>query len=135
MPDLNETHDRGMRSWVESANAPGTDFPSQNLPYGVFSVESASPRAGVAIGDMILDLAVLEAAGLLRPDPAGPVFDRPELNPFMALGPAVWRNMRAALSRLLSGGDPRLRDDGGLLERALVPMAAARLHLPIFVRS
>ena len=87
MSGLNETHDPGQRSWVAAANAQGADFPIQNLPYGVFSTGDAAPRCGVAIGDRILDLAAIEAAGLLRPA-AGAVFDRPALNDFLALGPA-----------------------------------------------
>jgi fumarylacetoacetase len=61
---LNETHDPKRRSWVESANAPGTDFPIQNLPYCVFCPAAGMPpRVGVAIGDQILD--VDGAAGLV----------------------------------------------------------------------
>ena len=110
-----------IRSRVASANAPGCEFPLNNLPYGVFSVGDA-PRCGVAIGDMILDLAACEAGGLVE---AGGTFAAPELNGFMARGPAEWARMRAALTALLAEGEgPAL---------PLVPMAAARLHLPIRV--
>jgi len=55
---LNETHDPARRSFVESANAPGGDFPIQNLPFGVFRPAAGMmPRVGVAIGDQILDVA------------------------------------------------------------------------------
>ena len=55
---LNETHDPARRSFIESANAPGTDFPIQNLPFGVFRPgPGLPPRVGVAIGDQILDVA------------------------------------------------------------------------------
>ena len=53
-----------IKSWVASANSEDTPFPLNNLPYGVFSTVGTEPRCGVAIGDMILDLAALEAAGL-----------------------------------------------------------------------
>ena len=55
------------KSWIDSANDPASDFPIQNLPFGIFS-DGANParRAGVAIGEWILDLAVLEQAGLLN---------------------------------------------------------------------
>jgi fumarylacetoacetase len=135
MGDLNRTHDPARRSWVASADAPGSDFPIQNLPYGVFTVSGGAPRVGVAIGDAVLDLSVLEAAGLVRPDPGASVFDAPDINAFMALPPAVWSESRALVSDLLEAGNPRLRDDEGLRPRALVPLAEARLHLPIFVRS
>ncbi|MDP2018097.1 MAG: fumarylacetoacetase, partial [Hydrogenophaga sp.] len=57
--ELNHTHDPEARSWLESANAPGTDFPIQNLPFGVFRRQGSSEafRGGVAIGDQVIDLA------------------------------------------------------------------------------
>ena len=62
---LNETHDAGLKSWVASANVDGTDFPIQNLPYGVFRRRQSdeSFRVGVAIGDQILDLTVVRGSG------------------------------------------------------------------------
>ena len=58
---IDSTHDPDLQSWVASANDPETDFPIQNLPFGVFSTAAdPAPRVGVAIGDQILDLAVLE---------------------------------------------------------------------------
>ena len=54
------THDPALQSWVASANAAGSDFPIQNLPYGRFrrAGDNTQPwRIGVAIGDQILDLA------------------------------------------------------------------------------
>lgn len=110
-----------IRSRVESANARGCEFPLNNLPYGVFSVGDA-PRCGVAIGDMILDLSACEAAELVS---AGGTFAEPALNGFMARGPAEWARVRAELTGLLAEGEgPPL---------PLVPIAAARLHLPIRV--
>ena len=133
MSGLNETHDPNRRSWIAAANAKGADFPIQNLPYGVFSTDGSAPRCGVAIGDLILDLAAIEAAGLLRASAA--VFDRPALNDFLALGPAAWQKTRRRLSQLLREDEGALRDDAALCAKALVPIAEARLHLPVFVRS
>lgn len=111
-----------MKSRIETANAPGCDFPLQNLPYGVFSVNGDAPRCGVAIGDQILDLAAAEAEGLI--DAQG-TFAAPQLNDFMALGRDAWAATRARLTELLAEGatDPL----------PLVPMADATLHLPIRV--
>jgi len=122
-----------IRSWIESANAPETHFPLNNLPCGVFSVAGGEAHCGVAIGDAILDVTVLEEAGLIAPDEA-PVFDLPFWNDFMELGPAAWAGLRARLTALLAeGGDPALRDDAALRERALTPMEGAELHLPFVV--
>jgi fumarylacetoacetase len=111
-----------LRSRVMSANEPDCDFPIQNLPYGVFSTESISPRCGVAIGDMILDLAECEMRGLL--DGRG-TFAQPRLNDFIALGRDKWDETRARLTELLV--------DGAEEDIPLVPMAGATLHLPIEV--
>src|SRR5690349_9268274 len=124
-------NDPSLKSFV--AVAPDSHFPIQNLPFGVFSTD-ADPtlRVGVAIGDLILDLAVLEDTGLLTADPTGSrVFNRPSLNAFIALGQAIWRETRASISELLRHDSPRLRDDQDLRARALVPMAGATLHLPV----
>ena len=124
-----------MKSWVESANSDGTDFPVENLPYGVFSNNGEAPRCAVAIGDRVLDLAALEAAGLLDAG-AESVFAAPALNAFMALGHPTWDAVRFRLTDLLrADGDPALKDDAALAERALVPMADATLHLPFEVQG
>ena len=60
MTTLDETHDPERRSWVESANSPGAEFPIQNLPLGVFRPSPGeTPRGGVAIGERVLDLGAV----------------------------------------------------------------------------
>ena len=65
---LNETHDPGLRSWVESANASGTDFPIQNLPFATLRRRGTDEpfRGGVAIGDQVVDLATPAPRAVLR---------------------------------------------------------------------
>jgi fumarylacetoacetase len=109
-------------------------FPIQNLPFGVFTTPANyTPRAGVAIGSQILDLAVLEQAGLLEVVPGERVFNRSTLNAFIERGPEVWARARAAIGDLLRHDNARLRDDAALRARALVPAAAARMLMPIAV--
>jgi fumarylacetoacetase len=124
-------NDPKLRSFISVD--PTSDFPIQNLPYGVFSTAAlAAPRIGVAIGDYVLDLWELAQEGLI--DAAEPaVFANPTLNPFMALGPKVWSMTRARISALLRHDNPELRDNDKLRQCALIPMANARLHLPIAV--
>jgi fumarylacetoacetase len=55
--NLDETHDPALESWVESANAPGADFPIQNLPFCLYRHGDAAPRIGVGIGNQIFDAA------------------------------------------------------------------------------
>ncbi|MFP1631245.1 fumarylacetoacetase [Zhengella sp. ZM62] len=114
------------RSWVESANAPETGFPLNNLPYGVFSTGEGKPRCGVAIGDMILDVAALEAAGKLNYEGA---LETGTWNAFMAMGPVAWDKLRGELTALLAEGSPAHAD----VEPHLVPMADATLHMPFAV--
>jgi fumarylacetoacetase len=120
-----------LRSFVEIAA--DSYFPIQNLPYGIFKTPGdARPRAGVAIGDCVLDLAALEGAGLLAVAPAGErVFDRAELNAFIALGRQAWIAARSRIGELLRHDHDELRDNAALRARALVPMRDARMQLPV----
>jgi fumarylacetoacetase len=117
------------RSFVEGAQE--TDFPIQNLPYGVFRAPGQEPRLGVAIGDRVLDLAALDEAGLLDGLPGGA---RPwragSLNPLLAAGPLVWKALRARLAELLDERCPELRDRASLRDAALRPLAGVELLLP-----
>ncbi|WP_033073522.1 fumarylacetoacetase [Sphingopyxis sp. MWB1] len=117
-----------MHSWLESANAPGCPFPLNNLPCGVFSHGGAAPRCGVAIGDHIVDMAALEAAGLIVLDGA-PLFGAPSWNAVMAAGPAVWRAMRGRLADLLGEG----AEARAAVEACLVPQDGAVMHMPFRV--
>lgn len=119
---------RLMQSWVDSANSATTDFPLNNLPCGVFSVGNDDPRCGVAIGDFILDVAALEAEGLLRISEQ-PVFDVPFWNEFMELGADVWADFRAQVTAMLTEGASKR----WIVEDHLVPTAKASLHLPFMI--
>jgi len=133
---LNETHDPNLRSWIASANDADCDFPLQNLPYGTFRHDDAEPwRAGVAIGDRILDLGALAAAapfdGLAAQALAAcaaPAHDG-RLNGLMALGAEYWHALRLALSRGLREEDGDRQAIRSALEAALRPMAGAQ-HAP-----
>jgi fumarylacetoacetase len=127
---LPHPNDPNLRSFIPVD--PASDFPIQNLPYGVFSANGLAPRVGVAIGDYVLDL--WELAQACRIDVVEPaVFAAPTLNAFMALGPNVWSKTRARISELLREDHPELRDNEELRRQALVPMADVRLHLPFAV--
>lgn len=113
-----------LPSWVESANSADTPFPLNNLPYGVFSLGDEEPRCGVAIGDMILDMAAAEEAGLVTLGDE-PVFDVPYWNDVMELGPTAWDDLRAQLMSLLG--------ENGNKDAPLVSQSAAALHMPFAV--
>ena len=70
-----------------------SDFTIYNLPYGIFSTKESAPRVGVAIGDLILDLSVLEEEGLL-PTNGYSLFSEGTLNSFIATGNSMWKKTR-----------------------------------------
>jgi fumarylacetoacetase len=110
-----------------------SDFPLQNLPYGVFSpTPRDEPRVGVRIGDHVLDLAVIQNSGYL--DSAGlpeGIFSYPVLNPFMELEREHHRITRLLIHGLLREDEPTLRDDPVLRGRALLPVDAVTLQFPV----
>jgi len=124
-------NDPKLRSFIDvDANS---DFPIQNLPYGVFSSrDGRAPRVGVAIGNYVLDLWELEQDSRLDVGDLG-VFAGPTLNAFMALGPKTWSRTRARISELLRHDHPELRDNTELRALALVPMVDVKLHMPVAV--
>jgi len=126
---MNPTTDAGLRSFVPVP--PQSHFPIQNLPYGICRREGRR-FAAVAIGEHVLDLTAVEEHGLLDVPALGNrrVFNRGTLNAFMASGRMVWREARAAISRLLRAEEPRLRDDAALRERVVIPMAEVERLLP-----
>src|SRR5215813_201875 len=112
--EMPHPNDPKLRSFIPVD--PTSDFPIQNLPYGVFSTgDGLAPRIGVAIGNYVLDLWELEQDSRLDVGPLG-VFSTPSLNAFMALGPKVWSQTRARISELLRADYPELRDNAELRE-------------------
>ena len=127
---LDETHDPRARSWVESANQAGCDFPIQNLPFAVFRRGNSTEelRGGVAIGDQIVDLAALTLRDLFKSQAAEGIRagGRSSLNSLMQLGPTVWNAVRRALfDALLEGSGLHVA-----LQACLVPQRDAHYALP-----
>lgn len=127
------THDPHLQSWVASANDLDTDFPIQNLPFGVFQRNSSSeqPSIGIAIGNQILDLSICVQQGVLEDLPTAlqTACLATTLNPLMALGPAAATILRQQLSYLLqlSTTPPE--------QQILVPMADVQMLLPVQIGS
>jgi len=121
---IDETHDPKLVSWVEGSQ-PGSDFPVQNLPLGIFSEAKGMRRPGVAIGDYILDLTAV--ADLLdeewREDLSQPI-----LNAWLSRGPEAHRALRSRLSEILT--DERYRDD---VEMYLIGQSEVRMHVPCLI--
>lgn len=127
-PGVDHTHAVEVRSWVASAERPGTEFPLQNLPFGVFRTAGGAPHIGVAIGAEILDLQrTVAVGGLGQLDPGTRAAAlAPTLNPLLALGRGAARTLRHAIHALLRADSPLPRPP----EECLVPMGATELLLP-----
>ena len=130
MNTLDHTHDPAARSWLAAANAPGGDFPIQNLPFAVLRRRGSDEafRGAVAIGDQALDLAALAGAKLLT-GAAGEALTlaaQPTLNAFMAAGPEAWRTLRHGLFALLREGAAQ----EAAVRSGLLPLAAVEYTLP-----
>lgn len=127
---MEQPNSKSLLSFVDVPKS--SDFPIQNLPYGVFHDEQTNAtRCGVAIGDHVLDLTELEQAGVLTLE--AKVFQDRTLNPFITLGSKSWKEARLKISQLLRHDNPRLRDDKKLLTKALVPQARVTMRMPITI--
>jgi fumarylacetoacetase len=130
---VDETHDREIESWVESANSAGTDFPVQNLPFGIFRRASGPATIGVAIGDLIVDIRdVANQRSLAIADEGTLEACRADsLNALMSLGTGPRRTMRKRLHALLRKEASAY--DQQTLSRHLVRQADVEMLIPAVV--
>ncbi len=136
---MNETHDPRRTSWVESAQG-GSDFPIQNLPFGVFQErgnEEDAARVGIAIGDQILDVTACHDEGRFTglAERAAEACAAPSLNLLMGLGREHLSELRRQVASLLDADSPARKANRRLGDRILVPRAAAELLLPANIRN
>jgi fumarylacetoacetase len=120
-----------LRSFIEIAS--DSHFPLENLPFGVFKSRDRTARIGVALGDYVVDLAALGAAGHfkdLAPE-ASAALTRDSLNDFLALGRPAWKKVRAILQELLAAEKPALRDDAKLRDRVFHRQSDVVMQLPV----
>lgn len=132
---ISDPNDPNLTSWVESANDGATDFPIQNLPFGVFNRTDDSadkPAVGVAIGDQILDLSACWNGGFFKNTAAehSNIFAHSSCNSLAALGRSGVREIRERVSWLLRSDTDVLRDDAHLRERCLLPQSKATMEMP-----
>jgi fumarylacetoacetase len=129
---IDETHNAGIKSWVDSANSPESDFPIQNLPFGVFRRKhhpDERPRIGVAIGEFVLDLTACARAGMF--DTAiSKACEEPVLNALMALGPSCSAALRHELHHFLRAGAAGASRGRELVSPHLLPFTGVELLLP-----
>jgi len=131
MPDLNQTHDPAVRSFVQSANRPDCGFPLQNLPFGVFSrAGEIATRCGVRIGDEVLDLQLVQSGGWLggaAEEAAAAAAGAPTLAEVMRLPRQNLSSLRDRLFELLAAAQPKASD----IAQCLFPLASVTMAMPV----
>jgi len=121
-----------LKSFVDIA--PDSDFPLENLPYGIFSdKQNVQPRAGVALGEWVVDLGVLEEKSYLKLEEGQQFFNRPTLNAFIESGKANWSKVRVELQTLLSADHAELRDNQELRDQVFFKQSDVKMHLPVHI--
>jgi fumarylacetoacetase len=129
---MDKTNDPSLRSWIRVEE--DSDFPIQNIPFGIIQRKGTSPHVATRIGDTVIDIYILAKKGLLdqsRIDPE--IFDSDTLNPFMSLGKPYWRLLRELLSGIFNVSNPLLRDDVTLRNEVLIPSGEIEMMMPIKV--
>lgn len=123
-----------LRSWIEIPK--GSDFPIQNLPFGIFKTNYLTAVAGVAIGNYVLDLVYLHEHGFFDGLglPSG-IFNQKYLNDFIALGKKKTREVRERISELLQHDNDELKLNVGARELALIPMDEVEMLLPVRISN
>ncbi len=119
-----------LTSWI--AVDIDSDFPIQNLPFGIFKTQSSSPRIGVAIGDQVLDLAILNKLGYLdKLKISNSIFTNQYLNDFISLGKSTTSSVRECISHLLDATTPDLRDNKEACAKALHYINNVQMQMPV----
>lgn len=114
-----------LHTWVSIPD--NSDFSIYNLPFGIFSLNADEPKAGIAIGEQIIDLAVVSELGLLDVDAKN--FRKSTLNEFIALGKKITNKVRLDIQDLLVSENSPLKNH----PEVFVLQKDVRMHLPVHV--
>jgi len=129
---MNIVMDSSIKSWIEVGGE--SDFPIQNIPFGIFETPGGAARVGTRLGDFVIDLNALWNHGFfdglgIEPD----IFNQETLNPFIALGKPICRAVRHRLAEIFDIGNPSLRDHPVMHKEILFPYREVRLLMPVKV--
>jgi fumarylacetoacetase len=130
---MSKANDPALKSWVDVHN--DSDFPVQNIPFGVFRTKDRDARPASRIGDSVIDLSALVDHGYF--DDLGiddlSVFYAHQLNPFIGMGKRFTNSVRERISELFRDDNPVLRDNREVRSEVLVPVSDAEMLMPVFV--
>jgi fumarylacetoacetase len=118
------------RSWVDVP--PNSDFSIHNIPFGIFKYKQLSPRAGIAIGTLVLDLHQLYTEGYFQKfNLSTDVFNRPHLNDFFSYGRKIISGVRSEIISLLRADSAALEKDKPVISKALYPLTEVEMLCPV----
>ena len=130
----NLANDPSRKSWIPVPE--NSDFPIQNLPFGVFIPEDDIITTGTRIGDTAIDLSVLQQLGYFKGiDLPDDVFLQDTLNDFIALGRSTWRKVRNRLAELFDEGNTELKENVDHQNKALFPVDHVQMLMPVFIQD
>jgi fumarylacetoacetase len=133
MPELNDTHDPELNSWIAGANEHGVDFPIQNLPFGVYGdPKTGKGTVGIAIGEMILNITAARQEGIIggAADDAAAACAGETLNALMALGGRHWSALRKAASKVLRSDTLEGNNAEAIADKIMVAQSDVTMRLP-----
>lgn len=129
---MDRTNNPGLKSWIQVEK--GSDFPIQNLPFGIFRIPGKVPSTATRIGDTVISLYALAKRAFFQKTCIDPeVFNRPELNDFIALGKTAWHNLRESLSDMFNADNQLMRDYVKTSEDILYPVKDVEMMMPVKV--
>ena len=121
-----------LRSWIEVSS--DSDFPIQNLPFGVVRSENLTPHVASRIGNKVIDLKTLHVLGYLENLPFELAdFDTDSLNPMMKKGKKAVRDLRNRLSKLFDVNQPDLQQNEQHVEQVLIPVENVKMCMVIVI--
>ena len=129
---MDKTTDSSLKSWINVEER--SDFPIQNIPFGIIKREEFSEHAATRIGNTVIDLYFLAKSGLI--DSTGinaEIFNHDSLNPFISLGKNYWRKLREKLSEIFEEHNSTLRNNNTLRNEILIPIETVKILMPIKV--
>ncbi|MBX7242114.1 MAG: fumarylacetoacetase [Bacteroidia bacterium] len=113
-----------------------SNFPLENLPFGIFKTATLTPRAGVALGNYVIDLSALYSSGLMNElGIRENVFNKMYLNDFIGLGKPVWQSVRTFLQTIFHKNNPSLQDNPNLVKHIVIPAEEVQMLMPVYVRD
>ena len=129
-----ETHDPNLKSWVESANDPATDFPIQNLALCAFERAHdghAHDHMGVRIGEEVLDVSMLYESGFFAGSEEIGMCLRIPYWAAIADRPTTWAPLRSRLQQFLRADTHAGQQARRLRAKALVPARDLKFTPPV----